>query len=108
MSHAKQDNFGLAFARRIADGLKEHPEWIALAKGNIERWSQQNADAPSLLACYREWQAILELPVEDVVAVLLDPTDRGQRIRQNSPFAGVLPPAEVWRMKREVHETPAT
>jgi hypothetical protein len=105
MSHQKHDNVSLALARRIADGLHEHPEWIHLANSNLERWSQRNADSPWLLACYREWQSILQLPVEEVIAVLLDPTDRGQRLRQNSPFAGVIPAAEVWRIKRQAYET---
>ena len=108
MSHQKHDNFGMAFAQCIADGLKPHPEWIALAKANLDRWSQQNADVPSLLHCYEEWRAILELPTEDIINILLDPTDNGQRLRQNSPFAGALSPQEVWRMKRQAHETTTT
>ena len=107
MSHQKHDIIGLALARTIAEGLPQHPEWIALARANLDRWSQQNAAAPALLACYREWRTLLELPVEEITAVLLDPSDRGQRLRQNSPFAGALPAAEVWRMKRQAHETTA-
>ena len=105
MSHAKHDMVGLILGRRIAEGLAEHPEWILLAKDNLSRWSQLNADAPSLLRCYEEWQKILERPVEEILAVLLNPSDTGQRLRQNSPFAGALTPAEVWEIKRQVNET---
>jgi hypothetical protein len=105
MSHMTHDSIGFALARQVADGLGQHPEWILLAKENLDRWSRQNADTPSLLACYMEWRNILERPVNDIIATLLDPTDRGQRLRQNSPFAGAIPPAEVWRIKRQVHET---
>jgi len=105
MLHEVHDAVGLELARRIAEGLKAHPEWMALAKGNLERWSRLNADAPGLLACYREWRGILERPVEEVMGVLLDPTDEGQRLRQNSPFAGALAPAEVWEIKRKIRET---
>src|SRR5690348_14049157 len=105
MSHQKHDIFGLTLAHRIAGGLKQHPEWIALAKANLDRWSQQNADAPALLACYQEWRTILELPIDEIAAALLDPSDRSQVLRQNSPFAGALSPNEVWRLKRQIHET---
>jgi hypothetical protein len=105
MSHLKHDNIGFALARHIAEGLQQHPEWILLARDNLDRWAQQNAHAPSLLASYQEWRTVLERPVEDIVAALLNPADGGQRLRQNSPFAGVLPPAEVWRIKRQAHET---
>ena len=104
MLHEVHDRVGMELARRIAEGLMTHPEWIALAKGNLERWSRLNRDAPGLLACYREWGEILDKPVEEIIGVLLDPTDLGQRLRQNSPFAGVLSPSEVWGIKRGVHE----
>ena len=107
MSHALHDTIGLALARRIADGLKVHPEWIALATANLDRWSERKREAPALLACYAEWRSILDLPVEQISAALLDSTDRGQRLRQNSPFAGALAPAEVWRIKRQAHATTA-
>jgi hypothetical protein len=107
MLHEVHDAVGLALARRITDGLREHPEWIEQAKENLERWSRLNRDAPGLLACYREWQAILGRPVEEIRTMLLDPTEVGQRLRQNSPFAGALSPAEVWQIKRKVHETTA-
>jgi len=87
--------------------LEKHPEWIELAKGNLERWSRLNGDAPGLLACYREWQGLLERPAAEISVVLLDPTYEGQRLRQNSPFAGVLSPAEVWNIKGRIHETAA-
>jgi len=52
-----------------------------------------------LLRCYAEWQAILSRPLADICELLCAETDDGQRIRQSSPFAGVLSPAEVWKIK---------
>lgn len=37
-----------------------------------------------------EWLSLLDRPLPDVVAALLDPTDRGYELRQNTPFTGVL------------------
>ena len=88
-------------ARRIAEGLDHHPEWLELAKNNLRRWRSHNANAPSLLRCYDEWEEILQLPVVEIRAVLTDESDNGQRLRQSSPFAGVLSPQEVWRLKSE-------
>jgi hypothetical protein len=104
MTHAVHDAVGLELARRIAVGLSAHPEWIELAKENLRRWSQRNCDSPHLMVCYNEWRAILGRPVEEIRDVLLQETDEGQRLRQNSPFAGVLSPQEVWKIKREVRE----
>lgn len=56
-------------------------------------------DSPRLLACYAEWMAILERPIDAVAAWLIDPSEQGQRLRQSSPFAETLSPREVWAMK---------
>src|SRR5579884_2696771 len=86
-------------ARRIASGLPKHPEWLEIARTNLERWSRENKAAPSLVRCYREWQAILARPVTEICDVLVAETETGQRLRQNSPFAGVLSAKEVWEIK---------
>jgi hypothetical protein len=108
MSHGLQDAVSLELARRIAAGLPQHPEWLDLARSNLERWTRQNSDAPSLLRCYDEWRELLARPVPEICAMLTAETDESQRIRQNSPFAGVLTPSEVWEIKaRFRHATPA-
>lgn len=108
MDHGFQDAVSLELARRIAAGLPQHPEWLHLARANLERWTRQNSDAPSLVRCYDEWRQLLARPLAEICAALTAETDEGQRIRQNSPFAGVLPPNEVWEIKARLrHATPA-
>ncbi len=108
MSHEYQDRVSLELAERVASGLSDHPEWIVLARDNLDRWSRLNADAASLLRCYDEWRELLELPAAEIVAILRARTDVGQRLRQNSPFAGVLTPREVWEIKqRHRHDSNA-
>jgi hypothetical protein len=104
MHHQTHDKISLEMATRVAQGLGDHPEWIDLARSNIDRWSRLNHDAPRLLACYAEWRALLERPIEEVAAILTEETDRGQRLRQNSPFAGALSPQEVWEIKRRAYD----
>ena len=104
MQHEVHDRVSLEMAQRVAAGLANHPEWIELARANLDSWSSRNADSPGLLRCYEEWRGLLGLPVEQLSAVLVAETDQGQRLRQNSPFVGVLPPAEVWEIKRRHHE----
>lgn len=108
MNHGFQDSVSLELARRVAAGLPHHPEWLDLACANLERWTRQNSNAPSLLRCYDEWRELLALPVSEICAKLTAETDDSQRIRQNSPFAGVLPPSEVWEIKARFRDaTPA-
>lgn len=99
MGHEVQDGVSRELASRIAAGLPEHAEWIELARANLERWSRWNRDAPGLLRCYEEWRQVLSRPLPVITAILTAETDQGQRLRQNSPFAGVLRPKEVWEIK---------
>jgi hypothetical protein len=108
MSHEVQDAVSLELARRIASGLPLHPEWLELAKANLARWSLQNQSAPSLLRCYAEWRELLLRPVAEICSVLTAETDEGQRLRQNSPFAGIVPPQEVWAIKSRLRRHATT
>ena len=108
MSHLALDTASLEMARRIAAGLATHPHWITHARSNLRRWQSRNSDAPGLLRCYQEWLTILELPIEEIQRRLVEPSEEGQRLRQSSPFAGVLSPREVWAIKRACHESTAT
>lgn len=100
MDHTFQDEVSLEIARRVVARLTASPEPLTVALDNLNRWSQRNEKAPALLRCYAEWREILALPIEQVCARLCEESDTGQRLRQNSPFAGVLPAAEVWEIKR--------
>lgn len=37
-----------------------------------------------------EWSRLLDGPLEGVVAALIDPTERGYELRQNTPFTGLI------------------
>jgi transcriptional regulator with XRE-family HTH domain len=37
-----------------------------------------------------EWQRLLGRPLETIVAALIDPSERGYELRQNTPFTGLL------------------
>ncbi len=108
MNHIETDQVSLELGRRVAERLRWQPEVVDFARANLVRWSQQNASVPSLLRCYAEWQQILSRPVEEICKLLCSESDNAQRLRQNSPFAGVLSPTEVWEVKARFRHAPAT
>jgi hypothetical protein len=108
MNHSETDQVSLELARRVAERIRWQPEVIDFARANLVRWSQQNTSAPSLLRCYAEWQQILSRPLEEICTLLCSESDNAQRLRQNSPFAGVLSPAEVWEVKSRFRHATAT
>ena len=108
MTHELQDAVSLELARRVAARLRASPALMEVGRSNLARWSRQNAGAPSPLRCYAEWQALLAHPVEDICELLCSESENAQRLRQNSPFAGILSPAEVWEIKNQFHRHAAT
>jgi hypothetical protein len=99
VNHSGIDAVSLSLARRVAERLRARAELLEIARANLSRWRHRNADSPSLLRCYAEWEHILTRPLEEVCTLLEAETEEGQRLRQNSPFPGVLSPAEVWQIK---------
>ena len=80
-------NRSIGWGRLIAEKLRRAPESVlAIAHENLEQWEQNGA----LL----EWRDLVENGQEAVLRVLEDPGENGTRLRQGSPFAGVLSEAE--------------
>ncbi len=108
MSHALIDEISLELGRRTAARLRQQPDLLQLAHDNLARWSRLNSGSPSLLRCYDEWRKILDVSLDEICAVLTADSEEGRRLRQNSPFAGILSAREVWEVKQHFrHATPA-
>jgi hypothetical protein len=90
--HRLIDERCLAFDRLITAKLVADPTLICRARTNVSRWlgTCSAAARPALL----EWQEDLEKPIEDLISLLLSTDERAVRLRQSSPFAGMLPVAE--------------
>ena len=108
MKHSETDQVSLELGRRVAERLRLQPQLVDFARANLNRWSSQNSSSPSLLRCYAEWQDILSYSIAEICELLSAETDEGQRLRQNSPFAGLIPPTEVWEIKSRFHHAPTT
>lgn len=87
------DQRSLALHRAVAEKLRAHPELIEIARENLGRWY---AGAGRSRPYLDEWRRILDLPLEDVLALMEQEGERMTALRQASPFAGILEPAERW------------
>lgn len=80
----------------IARKIERDPALLEIARGNIERWSaQRNSDVPAWL---NEWRELLKQPWQNVAAIITEPSENAARLRQSSPFAGILTNQERWRI----------
>lgn len=96
--HARIEARSLAMHREIAERVRRNPRLLDVARQNIRRWRRQGVD----VSAFAEWEAILERGVEETVRALTDPSEKGARLRQSTPFTGVLTPKE----RRRFFEAP--
>ena len=54
---------------------------------------------------FAAWEALLELPIEHLVDVLLDPRPFARELRHSTPFAGLLTARERTRVYRDFATT---
>ena len=91
--HQRIDRRSLELHRAIADKLRTHPERLEIAWRNLVRWTDEGGSSQPY---WDAWRQILERPLEEVLSLLEEDSERMTALRQATPFAGVLEPAERW------------
>ena len=89
--HTRINERSLALHVRVAEKLTADPSLLDIARQNIGRWQSSSDAASPALA---EWRQILDGSLADIVNLLIERSERATRLRQSSPFAGVLTEAE--------------
>jgi hypothetical protein len=90
--HKRVEERSLALHEEIARRIRTNPELIMTANRNLERWMQRDGEK----AVWREWKEILERPLSEIMDFLVSDDENGRRLRQSSPFCGILTPGERW------------
>lgn len=91
--HQRIDRRSLALHRAIAEKLRNDPSLLAIALENIERWSRAGGHSQPY---WDEWREILHRPLPEILDLLGEESEHMTALRQATPFAGVLEPAERW------------
>lgn len=95
-SHRLLEARSLAMHAVIARKIERDPKLLQIARRNVQRWTaQRGTDTPAWLA---EWREILGRPWQNIAALITEPSENGARLRQSSPFAGILTHQERWRI----------
>lgn len=96
--HRTAELRSLAFHRLVAERLDR--ELLEKARERVEAWLDEHGPVPAPSA--RAWRQLLKRPAADISAALISDTEEMRDLRQNTPFAGALAPAERWRIIREI------
>ena len=95
-SHRLLEARSLAMHAVIAHKISRDASLLRIPRNNLERWRARWSD--SVPAWFEEWSEIMTRPWPEVAALITDPGENPARLRQSSPFAGVLTPAERKRI----------
>lgn len=100
-NHEDIDRRSFEMASRIVERIDEDPDRNGLQNARLvcKRWYDSNPQ-PAIA----KWMQLLERDWQDIRAVLLDESERGREMRQNSPFCGILSSEERWEVYREFRD----
>jgi hypothetical protein len=88
-SHEWIDQRSLALDKAIAEKLRAEPELLQRAKDTLQRWILQRQ--PAVPKALVEWEEILNTwRFENILALLTSSEEEATRLRQSSPFCGIL------------------
>jgi hypothetical protein len=94
----------LALHEAVARRLIETPALWERARQRLRSWRQSSSHHPHFLGA---WDDLLDLSSEQIAEAIVDPGERGQRLRRASPFAFVLSPSERWAAWRAARRSEA-
>jgi hypothetical protein len=95
-SHRLLEARSLAMHAVIAQKIERDLTLLDIPKKNLERWRDRRKDASP--AWLHEWRYILGQPWPKIAALITELSENAARLRQSSPFAGVLTSIERKRI----------
>jgi hypothetical protein len=90
---ARLDARSLALHRLVAEEIRRDASVVDIARSNIARWHAESR-VPVESSAYAEWLDLLDGSIDQLLAVLESDDQHATRLRQSTPFSGILTPAE--------------
>lgn len=97
-THGQIDRRSLRLAKAVVDKLEATDFRVGVRRAQAinRRWREQDASR-----LHADWAVLLQGDWPEIRAALLDESERGDQLRQNNPFCGILAPRERWALLRE-------
>ena len=103
-AHRRIDLTNIAQDRKIAAKLRRGAWVLGVARRNLRRWMVR--DGQKLRPVFQEWHLILtRLSRAEIAEFLCSDTPMARRLRQSSPFAGVLSAVERMAIRQRHEKT---
>ena len=103
VDHSFLDRRSLTFHVAIAEKLRADPKLLEKVRDRLRGLLSDDRISISTRDAYREWLDIIEQhSFEEVLTLLVDLSEEATRLRQATPFAGILSRAEREAIARKI------
>ena len=103
--HRKLEERSLALHREIARRIRSNPDLLSRVRDRLSKDIRSGRFSTSLTDAMQEWLDLLDSSsVEQVLELLVDEGENARRLRQSTPFTGILTQEERRRIL-EKHES---
>ena len=99
-AHRLAELRSLALHGVIAERLRAQPALLERARARAQTWLRENRSPASA----RAWLDLLDGPRDELLSSLVRDDERMRTLRSCTPFAGVVPPRERWKIWARVRE----
>ncbi len=91
MGHDVIDRRSLELNRMVVEKIRRQPELMDFVRRNLDRTLNEPVLSESCKNALREWRTILSLKsFDEILGILVEDSHEGQRLRQSTPFTGIL------------------
>lgn len=98
-SHQWLDRRSRALHQLIAEKIRKDPALFENMRSTLDRWRKTVcANSQPYL---EEWQRLVDLGIEECLAVATEDSEQANAMRQASPFCGILSNEERWEFLLE-------
>lgn len=98
VGHDHIDRRSLELHRLVAEKIRQQPELMDFVREKLNRSLSEPRLSESCKDALREWHTLLTCrSTEEVLDIITEDSEEGQRLRHSTPFSGILSQPE--RMK---------
>jgi len=91
MRHDLIDRRNLDLNRLVAKKIRRQPELMDLVRDKLDRTLGEFRLSESCKNALREWETIFSLKsFNEILEILVEDSEEGNRLRQSTPFTGIL------------------
>jgi hypothetical protein len=99
MHHRRLEERSLALHREVVRRIRKNPDLLTAVRDRLTKDIQSGQFSVSVTDAMQEWLDLLKTDsLEKILELMIDQGEKARRLRQSTPFAGILTQEERRRI----------